>query len=731
MARRALGSRRLCRTQPPRLRARAARGRRLASHRSRHHGRALPRRARRLARLHPHAVRRARARPVGARDRGAARGREGDGGARALERRRHRAALPRRRRAAADVACSSRNPRRCETRSSSSSTARRCSPASSARTPRARCYCRVGAPAARTPLWVQRLRAQTLLAVARGFPSFPILLETYRTCLQDVFDLPALEELLAQVRRREVRVDDVETRSASPFARNLVFAYTAAFLYEDDNPVAERRAHALTLDRDDAARAARPRGAARAARPRSGRGGRGGAPGSRAGISSARRGAAIRLVAPPRRSHGGRGCGARGGRRAHVARDARGRASRRAGANRGRGALDRCARGAALYRDALRRVAAGGVCRSSISSRRPMRSRVWSRVSRARRGPFATQDLASRYALPIAQAELALANLEARGKLVAGDFRPGGSAREWCDARCCAGIRRRTLARLRGEVAPVESRGAGALPAGVAGRRRGRRRRRSTSARSPRGHAAAVERARARDPAGAREATSTRARSTSCRRSAQLVWVGCRGTRRIATAASRSTAASARRCSPTRRSCPRALAARAGAARAARARAAHSSSPSCSRRAAAPPRRTRSTRSGSSCGRGSSPTTRSRRCAASARAHRRDAARSRAGAAGRWSQRRAATRHGERRDLRDAARPRARAACCSNATACVAREAFAQEHWRGGFGGVYPVLRAMEEAGKVRRGHFVDGLSGRAVRLCGRGGSAARIAARQ
>ena len=79
-------------------------------------------------------------------------------------------------------------------------------------------------PGARTPLWTQRLRAQNLLAVAQGFPSFPIMLETYRACLQDVFDMPGLREVLEAIRSRRIRVEDVETRTASPFARSLVFS---------------------------------------------------------------------------------------------------------------------------------------------------------------------------------------------------------------------------------------------------------------------------------------------------------------------------------------------------------------------------------------------------------------------------------------------------------------------------------------------------------------------------
>ncbi|PKN54255.1 MAG: DEAD/DEAH box helicase [Deltaproteobacteria bacterium HGW-Deltaproteobacteria-14] len=102
----------------------------------------------------------------------------------------------------------------------------------------------------RAPLWQQRLRSSRLLAVAQRFPSFPIVLESYRQCLQDVFDLDALREILGQIRTREVRIEEVETASASPFARSLVFAFVAAFLYEGDAPLAERKALALALDRN-------------------------------------------------------------------------------------------------------------------------------------------------------------------------------------------------------------------------------------------------------------------------------------------------------------------------------------------------------------------------------------------------------------------------------------------------------------------------------------------------
>src|SRR5262249_15404295 len=105
-------------------------------------------------------------------------------------------------------------------------------------------------PGERTPLWQQRLKAQSLLQVARRYPAFPVVLETYRECLQDVFDLPALRKLLGAVATRQVDVVDVETASASPFASSLLFDYVATYMYEDDTPPAERRAQALSLDRD-------------------------------------------------------------------------------------------------------------------------------------------------------------------------------------------------------------------------------------------------------------------------------------------------------------------------------------------------------------------------------------------------------------------------------------------------------------------------------------------------
>src|SRR5207302_1806650 len=105
-------------------------------------------------------------------------------------------------------------------------------------------------PGERTPLWQQRQRSHDLLQVATRYPDFPILLETYRECLSDVFDMDGLRDLMSAIRAREVRTVVIDTERASPFASTLVFDYIGQYMYEGDAPLAERRAQALTLDRE-------------------------------------------------------------------------------------------------------------------------------------------------------------------------------------------------------------------------------------------------------------------------------------------------------------------------------------------------------------------------------------------------------------------------------------------------------------------------------------------------
>ncbi|MCS5718165.1 DEAD/DEAH box helicase [Herbiconiux sp. CPCC 205763] len=103
-------------------------------------------------------------------------------------------------------------------------------------------------PGKRSPLWQQRQRSAQLLEVARKYPSFPIILETVRECLQDVYDLPALLRIARDLEARRIRVVETESGEPSPFARSLLFGYVASFVYEGDSPLAERRAAALSLD---------------------------------------------------------------------------------------------------------------------------------------------------------------------------------------------------------------------------------------------------------------------------------------------------------------------------------------------------------------------------------------------------------------------------------------------------------------------------------------------------
>ena len=151
----------------------------------------------------------------------------------------------------APPSCCCSSPRRSRRRSSPSSAARRCSARASARTPSRALLIPRAYPGRRTPLWQQRLKAQSLLEVARRYADFPIVLETYRECLRDVLDVPGpARRCCAALHTREISLVEVETPTASPFASSLLFDYVATYMYEGDTPNAERRAAALSLDRD-------------------------------------------------------------------------------------------------------------------------------------------------------------------------------------------------------------------------------------------------------------------------------------------------------------------------------------------------------------------------------------------------------------------------------------------------------------------------------------------------
>jgi len=310
-------------------------------------------------------------------------------------------------------------------------------------------------PDRRTPLWQQRQRAADLLAVAAKYPSFPILLETSRECVQDVFDLPALREVLTQLRSRAIRVVTVDTPKASPFAQSLLFNWIAAYMYEGDAPLAERRAAALALDRDllrDLLGAEELRELLD--------------PGVLADLelelqclTEGRRARDADELHDVLRKVGDLGpaeidlrCEGADGR-AWIDELVRARRAVEVGI----GAEMRviAAEDAARYRDALGCSLPLGLPRAFTE---PVPLPLESLVARYARthAPFVADDVTRRLAVPGTRIAGALAALEADERLVRGEFRPGGSGREWCDVDVLRQLRRRSLAMLRREVEPVE-----------------------------------------------------------------------------------------------------------------------------------------------------------------------------------------------------------------------------------------------------------------------------------
>jgi ATP-dependent Lhr-like helicase len=307
----------------------------------------------------------------------------------------------------------------------------------------------------RSPLWQLRKRSYDLLSVASRYPKFPLLLEAYRECLRDVFDMPALIEILRAIEQRQLRVHVVETRKPSPFAASLLFSYVANFVYEGDAPLAERRAQALTIDQDqlrellgeadlrellDADAISEVEEAAQClAEPYRAR--------SADGIHDiclrlgdlSREELARRLVSADLLTHVDR-----------LVRSRRLLELRIAGEKRLIAAED-----AARYRDGLGIPLPPGLAAALLE---PVAHPVLELVRRFARthGPFTLREAAERFALDTAVVENVLRQLAAEGHVLEGGFRPGGLHSEWCDAEILRQIRRKSLAKLRREVEPVE-----------------------------------------------------------------------------------------------------------------------------------------------------------------------------------------------------------------------------------------------------------------------------------
>ncbi|HEY5433822.1 MAG TPA: helicase-related protein, partial [Candidatus Limnocylindrales bacterium] len=312
-------------------------------------------------------------------------------------------------------------------------------------------------PGTRTPLWQQRQRSADLLAVASRYGSFPILVETYRECLADVFDLPALREILGGVQRRELAVHSVETARASAFASSLLFDYVAAYMYDGDAPLAERRAQALTLDRD-LLRELLGQEELRELLD----------PDALADLElSLQALVEERQAKDPDQVHdllrrlgdltaeeaGARTAGGRVEAAIHLAELA---GSRRAVRARIAGeerwiAIEDVAR----YRDGVGVSAPPGVPGAFLAPVTGALDGLLARFARTH-GPFLGSEPARRWGLPAGVVEDVLHHLVAAGTLLSGEFRPGGAEREYCDPEVLRLLRRRSLAKLRREVEPVD-----------------------------------------------------------------------------------------------------------------------------------------------------------------------------------------------------------------------------------------------------------------------------------
>jgi ATP-dependent Lhr-like helicase len=309
----------------------------------------------------------------------------------------------------------------------------------------------------RTPLWQQRKRAYDLLSVASRYASFPILLEAYRECLRDVFDMPALMEILRSISSRALRVHTVDSRTPSPFASALLFSYVANYIYDGDAPLAERRAQALSIDQDQLRELM--------------------------GDADLRELLDINAIEETEEQlqclaesykaktmDGVHDLLLRLGdlTRAELLR----RCVTEEVANsvarlmRARRVLEVTVAGekrfiavedAGRYRDALGVPLPPGLPSAFLNALSEALLDLLRRYGRTH-GPFTTHDAAQRFDLAPAAVEATLNRLVGTGRIVEGGFRPGCIHREWCDNEVLRTIRRKSLARLRKEVEPVEQR---------------------------------------------------------------------------------------------------------------------------------------------------------------------------------------------------------------------------------------------------------------------------------
>lgn len=320
-------------------------------------------------------------------------------------------------------------------------------------------------PNRRSPLWQQRQRSAQLLEVAKRHPAFPIILETLREVLQDVYDLPALLRLTRQIGERRIRLVEITTSQPSPYARDLLFGYVGAFMYEGDSPLAERRAAALSVDPallsellgkvemrellDPDVIAQFEREAQRLDPDRRAKGVEGVAD-------------LLRILGPLDASEVAARLDAETDALAEAERhlatlvdDRRAIRLTIAGVARVAGIED-----AGRLRDALGAALPVGIPNAFLE---PLADPLGDLVARYARthAPFTTDAVATRLGVGIAVARLTLQRLESQGRLASGFFLPEasggnrGDATEWCDVEVLRRLRMRSLAAIRGSVEPV------------------------------------------------------------------------------------------------------------------------------------------------------------------------------------------------------------------------------------------------------------------------------------
>ena len=310
-------------------------------------------------------------------------------------------------------------------------------------------------PGRRTPLWQQRQRSAQLLEIAAQFPGFPITLETVRECLQDVFDVPALTEVLRDLAARRIRLVEVETVTPSPFGKNLLFRYVGAFMYEGDAPLAERRAQALALDPALLAELLGTEGLRELLDP----------------AVVAETEADLQHLSPSRQCKDAEGVAdllrtsgpLTAGEVALRCVDTGAAAGWLAGLAAARRAIEVRVAGQPMWaaiedagrlRDALGVALPVGIPEAFTEVLPDPLGDLVARWARTH-GPFTVAVLAERYGLGAAVVGMALRRLEADGRVAEGEFLAGARGTQWCDSGVLRMLRRRCLARLRKEAEPV------------------------------------------------------------------------------------------------------------------------------------------------------------------------------------------------------------------------------------------------------------------------------------